>query len=130
MTKPEDKEIIVYVLISVTRAVLSLVQSDLSKMNFPTLKDLHQEKENLQIDFAFVRQKTKAIVCSFTCALLGAARTLAMHSQLASKVFLPEFSKPHIPPVVRQAATFKIPIKSCEKVRGMMEQMKNLSMLY
>lgn len=48
MTKPENKEIIIYLLIRVTRVVLSLVHANLSGMNFPTLKDLHREKENLQ----------------------------------------------------------------------------------
>ncbi len=50
-----------------------------------------------------------------TCAFLGAARSLAVHPKLATKVFLPEFCKPDVPAVVGQRAALKVTVKCCGK---------------
>lgn len=46
-----------------------------------------------------------------TCALLGAAASLAVHSKPAAKVLLPELGKPHVSAVVGQRAALEVPVK-------------------
>lgn len=53
--------------------------------------------------------------CFLTCALLGAAWPLAVHSQLTAKVFLPELSEPHVPAVVGQRSALEVSVKRCEE---------------
>lgn len=50
-----------------------------------------------------------------TCTFLGAARSLAVHPQLAAEVFLPELGEPDVPAVVGQRATLEVTVERCGK---------------
>lgn len=50
-----------------------------------------------------------------TCTFLGAAWFLAVHSQLAPEVLLPELSEPYVPAVIGQRAALEVTVKCCGK---------------
>lgn len=50
-----------------------------------------------------------------TCTFLGAARSLAVHPQLADEVLLPELGEPDVPAVVGEGAALEVSVKRCGK---------------
>lgn len=52
-----------------------------------------------------------------TCTFLGAARSLAVHPQLADEVLLPELGEPDVPAVVGEGAALEVSVKRCGRRR-------------
>ena len=91
-------------------------------------KRMHMSSRGLADIFSYSQSsqmgyRTKA---SPTGTLLRAARTLAVHAQLAVEVLLPEFSEPHVPPVVGQRAASEVAVERCERKKKTHEKQRSV----